>query len=66
MKMQLLPEKISLQFQMEQEAVSTDQVVSNEPCHDVLGYSGIGSCFNPLREVINCYKDEAMPVAYSL
>ena len=42
--------------------VSTDQVVSNEPCHDVLGYDSVGSCFNPLCEVINRYQDEAMPV----
>ena len=35
--------------------VSTDQVVPNEPFHDALGYGGVGSCFDPLREVINCY-----------
>ena len=42
--------------------VSTDQIVSNEPCHDVLGYGSKGSCFNPLCKVINCYQDETMPV----
>ena len=42
--------------------VSTDQVVSNEPCHDVLGYGGLGSCLNLFREVINRYQDETMPV----
>ena len=47
------------------DAVSTDQIVSNEPCHDVLGYSGIGSYFNPLREVINIDQDEMMLIGRS-
>ena len=25
--------------------ISTDQIVPNEPCHDVLGYGSKGSCF---------------------
>ena len=44
------------------DAVSTDQVVPNEPCHDALGYGSVGSYFNPLYEVINRYQDESMPV----
>ena len=43
-------------------SVSTDQVVPNEPCHDVLGYGSKGSCFNPLGKVINRYQNETMPV----
>ena len=35
--------------------VSTDQVVPNEPCHDVLGYGSVGSCLDPFCEVINRY-----------
>ena len=42
--------------------ISTEQVVPNETCHDVLGYGSVGSCFNPFCEVINRYQDEAMPV----
>ena len=45
--------------------VSTDQIMPNELCHDVLGYSRKGSCFNPLRKVINSYQDETMPVRCS-
>ena len=44
------------------DAVPTDQVMPNETCHDALGYGGVGSCLNPLREVINRYQDETMPV----
>ena len=44
------------------DAVSTDQVMPNELCHDVLGYCGVGSCLNPLREVINGNQDEAVSV----
>ena len=35
--------------------VSKDQIMLNELCHDVLGYRSKGSCFNPLRKVINHY-----------
>ena len=42
--------------------ISTDQVVSNKPCYDILGYCSKGSYLNPLCEVINCYQNEAMPV----
>ena len=44
------------------DAVSTDQVMPNEPYHDILGYRSIGSCFDPLREIVNRYQDEAMSV----
>ena len=27
--------------------VATDQVMPNEPCHNILGYSSEGSCFKP-------------------
>ena len=42
--------------------VSTDQIVSNKSCHNVLGHSSKGSCLNLLRKVINYYQDETMPV----
>ena len=42
--------------------VSIDQIMPNEMCHDVLGYGSKGSCFNPLRKIINCYQDEMMIV----
>ena len=45
--------------------VSTDQIVRNESCHDVLGYGSKGSCFNPLCKVINHYQDKTMPVGRS-
>ena len=35
--------------------VSTNQIMPNKPCHDVLGYGSKGSRFNPLRKVINFY-----------
>ena len=44
------------------DTVSTDQVMPNEPCHDVLGYGSIGSCFNPLCEVVNYHQDETMSI----
>ena len=33
--------------------VPTDQVMSNEPCHNSLGYRSIGCCLDPLCEVID-------------
>ena len=35
--------------------ISTDQVVPNKPCHDVLGYCNEGSFLNPLCKLINGY-----------
>ena len=35
------------------DTVPTYQIVSNEPCHDILGYSGVRSFFNPLCKIIN-------------
>ena len=45
--------------------ISTDQIMSDKSRHDVLGYYIKGSCLNPLRKVINCYQNEAMPVRRS-
>ena len=42
--------------------IPTDQVMPNKPCHNVLGHGSKGSCFNPLRKVINSYQDETMSV----
>ena len=42
--------------------IPTNQSMPNKPCHDVLGHCSKGSCFNPLRKVINSYQDETMPV----
>ena len=44
------------------DAIPTDQVMPNQPCHDILGYSGVRSCLNPLHKVIERYQDEAMPI----
>ena len=35
--------------------ISTDQIVSNKPCYDVLGHSSKRGCLNPLCKVINGY-----------
>ena len=45
--------------------VSTDQIVSEEPRHDVLGYYSKRSCLNPLRKIINSHPNETMPVICS-
>ena len=44
------------------DAVPTDQIMPNEPCHNILGYSGVRSCFNPLCKLIDRYQDEVMPI----
>ena len=46
-------------------SVSTDQIMSDKPCHDILGYCSKGSCLNPLGEIINGYQNEAMPIRCS-
>ena len=35
--------------------ISTDQIMSDKPRHDVLGYCSKRDCLNQLREVINGY-----------
>ena len=42
--------------------ISTDQIVSDKPRHDVLGYCSKGSCLNPLRKIINGYKMKRCPL----
>ena len=44
------------------DSVSKDQIMPDETCYDALGYRGVGSCLNPLREVIDRHQDEAMPI----
>ena len=41
--------------------VSTYQIMSDKPRHDVLGYCSKRAYLNPLREVINSHKNETMP-----
>ena len=42
--------------------ISTNQIVSDESRHNVLGYCSKGSCLNPFREIINSHQNEMMPV----
>ena len=42
--------------------IPTDQIMSDKPRYNVLGYCSKGSCFNPLCEIINSYQNEAIPV----
>ena len=47
------------------DAIPTDKVMLNEPGNHILGNGGKRGCFNPLCEVINGEKDEAMSIGSS-
>ena len=42
--------------------ISSDKILFDESGHNILGDRSKGSCLNPLREVINSNKDEAVSV----
>ena len=45
--------------------VSTDQIVPNKLCHDVLGYRSKGRRLDPLCEIIICHQNKVTHVRRS-